>query len=95
MQTNLQFTWDERKAARNVEKHQVGFEEAKTIFDDPTFISFIDDEHSLDEERYITIGFSDLGRLLMVAHAEGEGQIRIISARKATRREEQYYATAD
>lgn len=95
MQTNLQFTWDERKAVRNVEKHQVGFEEAKTIFDDPMFISFIDDEHSLDEERYITIGFSDLGRLLMVAHTEREGQIRIISARKATRREEQYYATAD
>jgi uncharacterized DUF497 family protein len=78
-----------------MEKHQVGFEEAKTIFDDPMFISFIDDEHSLDEERYITIGFSDLGRLLMVAHTERESQIRIISARKATRREEQYYATAD
>jgi hypothetical protein len=43
-----------------MEKHQVGFEEAKTIFDDPMFISFIDDEHSLDEERYITIGFSNL-----------------------------------
>lgn len=95
METNLQFTWDERKAARNMEKHQVDFEEAKTIFDDPTFISFIDDEHSLDEERYITIGFSNLGRLLMVAHTEREGQIRIISARKAIKREEQYYATAD
>jgi uncharacterized DUF497 family protein len=95
LQTNLQFSWDERKAARNMEKHQVGFEEAKTIFDDPMFISFIDDEHSLDEERYITIGFSNLGRLLMVAHTEREGQIRIISARKATKREEQYYATAD
>jgi len=95
LQTSLQFAWDERKAARNMEKHQVGFEEAKTIFDDPMFISFIDDEHSLDEERYITIGFSNLGRLLMVAHAEREGQIRIISARKAIKREEQYYATAD
>ncbi len=95
MQTNLQFTWDGRKAARNMEKHQVSFEEAKTIFDDPMFISFIDDEHSLDEERYITIGFSDLGRLLMVAHTERESQIRIIGARMATRREEQYYATAD
>ncbi len=95
MPSDLQFVWDERKAVRNVEKHQVGFEEATTLFDDPTFISFIDDEHSLDEERYITIGISNLGRLLMVAHTEREGQIRIISARKATKREEQYYAAAD
>ncbi len=95
MQTNLQFEWDEQKAARNKEKHQVDFDEAKTIFDDPLFISFIDDEHSLDEERYITIGFSNRGRLLMVAHTEREGQSRIISARTATKREEQYYATAD
>ena len=71
------------------------FEEAKSIFDDPMFISFIDDEHSLDEERYITMGFSNLGRLLMVAHTEREGQIRIISARKATKPEERYYASAD
>jgi uncharacterized DUF497 family protein len=95
LQANLQFEWDERKAARNMEKHQVDFDEAKTTFDDPMFISFIDDEHSLDEERYITIGFSDRGRLLLVAHTEREGQIRIISARKATKQEEQYYATVD
>lgn len=95
METELQFEWDERKAARNMEKHQVTFDEARTVFDDLMFITFIDDEHSLDEERYMTIGLSNHGRVLIVAHTDREGQARIISARKATKREEQYYAAAD
>ena len=56
MINNLVFEWDGEKAARNVEKHQVSFEEAATVFDDPIYITFLDEEHSLDEERYITLG---------------------------------------
>jgi len=91
----LQFEWDETKAAKNIEKHRVSFDEAATVFDDPMFITFIDEEHSVDEERYITIGLSKQGRLLMVAHTDREGRIRIISARKATKIEEQFYAEAE
>lgn len=93
--TELQFEWDPNKAARNIEKHRVSFDEAATVFDDPMFITVIDEEHSIDEERYITIGLSKYGRLLLVAHTEREERIRIISARKATRKEEQFYAEAE
>lgn len=95
MNNGLHFEWDENKSARNRVKHQVSFEEARSVFEDPMFIMLIDDEHSLDEERFITIGISDQGRVLMVAHADRDGQIRIISARRATKQEEQYYATTD
>jgi uncharacterized DUF497 family protein len=86
------FEWDTDKASRNIEKHRVSFEEAATVFDDPIFITFVDDEHSIDEERYITIGMSKRGRLLMVAHANRDNRTRIISARRATKKEEQFYA---
>jgi hypothetical protein len=89
------FEWDADKASRNVEKHGVSFGEAATVFDDPMFITFIDEEHSMDEERYITMGMSVRGRLLMLAHADRAGRIRIISARRTTKREEEYYAEAD
>ena len=59
------------------------------------FITVIDEEHSVDKERYITVGLSKRGRLLMVAHTDREGRIRIISARKATKKEEQFYAEAE
>ena len=95
MTTELQFEWDPNKAAKNVEKHQVSFEEAATVFDDPMFITFIDEEHSVDEERYITTGLSNRGRLLLVAHTDREGRIRIISARKATKKERRFYAEAE
>ena len=65
------------------------------MFDDPMFITFIDEEHSVDEERFITIGLSKHGRLLMVAHTDYEGKIRIISARTAVKNEEQFYAEAE
>jgi len=91
----LQFEWDETKATKNIEKHRVSFDEAATVFDDPMFITFVDEEHSVDEERYITIGLSKQGRLLMVAHTDREGRIRIISARKATKIEEHFYAEAE
>jgi uncharacterized DUF497 family protein len=91
----LDFEWDADKANRNVEKHRVSFEEAATVFDDPMFITFIDDEHSVDEERHITIGLSRRGRLLMLAHVDRRDVIRILSARRATKKEEQFYAEAD
>jgi uncharacterized DUF497 family protein len=90
--SELGFEWDSDKASKNVEKHNVSFEEAATVFDDPIFITFIHDEHSIDEERYITIGLSSRGRLLMLAHADRKDHIRIISARRATKKEEQFYA---
>jgi uncharacterized DUF497 family protein len=90
----LGFEGDADKANQNIEKHHVSFEEAATVFDDPMFITFIDDEHSIDEERHITIGLSSRGRLLMLAHADRKDGIRIISARRATKKEEQFYAEA-
>lgn len=77
-----------------MQKHQVDFDEASTIFDDPLFITFLDEEHSLNEERYITVGLSNKNRLLMVAHTERIDTIRIISARKVTKNEEKFYQEA-
>ncbi|OAD19518.1 protein containing DUF497 [Candidatus Thiomargarita nelsonii] len=88
----LKFEWNQNKAAKNIGKHRVSFDEAATIFDDPMFLTVVDEEHSVDEERYISIGLSRHGRLLMVAHTDRQGQIRIISARKATKKEEKFYA---
>lgn len=93
--SSAEFDWDPDKAVRNVEKHGIAFEEAATVFDDPLFISFVDDLHSSDEERYITLGKSQRDRLLLVAHAERGTRIRIISARAATRAEERFYAEAE
>ncbi len=87
----LKFEWDSAKARTNLQKHKVSFEEAGTIFDDPLFITFLDREHSIDEERYITIGLSKRRRLLLVAHTDRQEHIRIISARKATRNEQRFY----
>ena len=87
----LKFEWHKKKAAQNLRKHNVSFDEAKTVFDDEMFISVVDEEHSDDEERYITIGMSFLARLLMVAHTDREERIRIISVRKATKHEEDFY----
>ncbi len=89
-----QFKWNPEKAGSNLQKHQVDFEEASTIFDDPQFITFLDEEHSVIEERYITIGLSNKNRLLIVAHTERNDIIRIISARKATKNEEKFYQEA-
>jgi uncharacterized DUF497 family protein len=66
-----------------------------SIFDDPVFITVVDEEHSTDEERYVSIGSSENGRLLMVAHTDRDERIRIISARKATKKEEQFYADSE
>jgi uncharacterized DUF497 family protein len=87
----LTFEWDSRKARSNLAKHGVGFEEASTIFGDPLSLTIPDPEHSLHEERYITMGRAFTGKLLVVAHTERGDNIRIISARPASRRERKVY----
>jgi hypothetical protein len=87
--------WDPVKAEINLKKHRVSFEEASTVFDDPLFITFLDVEHSDDEERYITLGLSQRNRLLLIAHTDREETIRIISARKATKNERRFYEEAE
>ncbi len=91
----MHFEWDPRKAASNLSKHSISFDEAVTVFNDPMFITVMDDEHSEDEERYITVGLSNASLLLMVAHTDRNGLIRIISARRATKKEEDFYAQAE
>ena len=87
----LTFEWDSRKARSNLAKHGVGFQEASTIFGDPLSLTIPDPEHSLSEERYITVGRAFSGKLLVVAHTERGDNIRIISARRASRRERKFY----
>ena len=87
----MEFEWDAAKAASNRQKHGVSFEEAMTVFADPNASTFFDRAHSGAEERYITIGISDKGRLLVVSHTERNGKTRIISARKATKAEARNY----
>ena len=83
----LTFTWDKKKAASNLRKHDVAFEEAATAFGDTLSLTIFDPDHSIDEDRFILLGASNRGRLLVVAHTEQSDTIRIISARLATRGE--------
>ena len=89
----IAFEWDESKAVANFKKHQVSFEEAKTVFFDEFGIQFFDEGHSSDEERFLMLGMGLGAKLLIVCHCERQrGEvIRIISARKATRRESAFY----
>ncbi|MFN0166238.1 MAG: BrnT family toxin [Bryobacteraceae bacterium] len=87
----MDFTWNPAKAASNIRKHGVGFREASTVLDDPLSITFPDSEHSGTEQRFLTLGSSAHSRLLVVAHTEEGSTIRIISARKSTRRERNFY----
>jgi uncharacterized protein len=88
---SLQFEWDAQKAELNYRKHRVSFDEAKTVFNDPYSITTIDSEHSEDEDRFIDIGISAQGRLLVVVYTERNESIRIISSRNAIKREIQIY----
>jgi uncharacterized DUF497 family protein len=86
------FEWDARKAAGNRRKHGISFEDAVTAFADPLAVTVIDPDHSsAAERRYILVGRSERGRLLVVSHAERGTAIRVISARPATRRERAQY----
>lgn len=87
----MHFEWDEKKAVRNLSVHGVPFDEAKTAFDDPLFLIAVDPEHSIDERRYVIMGESNVGRLLVIAYTERAQTIRLISARLATRKERQSY----
>jgi uncharacterized DUF497 family protein len=89
----MDFAWDPVKATANVQKHQVSFEEARSVFSDPLAITFEDDEHSELEERELIIGYSDRNRLLLVCFTERKDGIRLISARPVTRLERQDYET--
>lgn len=89
----IKFSWDQAKARSNLKKHGVSFEEVQSVFYDEFAVQFYDDE-SADEDRFILLGMSNRSRVLVVVHCErgdnGE-ELRIISARKATKREHQYY----
>ena len=87
----VEFEWDEDKAVSNELKHNVSFEEAKTVFINPLAVIFDDEEHSNDEAREIIIGHSQKNRLLLVSFTERPNAIRIVSARKATRNERKDY----
>ena len=85
------FTWDVRKNAANVRKHGIDFREAATVFSDPLSTTFPDDDHSEIEQRFLTLGTSVTGTLLVIAHTEEGDTIRIISARPAMPRERKFY----
>ena len=87
----MQFDWDKNKAERNLSKHEVSFEEAQTVFDDPLYVDFYDPEHSEDEDRYLLVGQSNRGRLLIISYTERGNLIRLISAREVTKTERETY----
>ncbi|OGA32055.1 MAG: hypothetical protein A3G80_15410 [Betaproteobacteria bacterium RIFCSPLOWO2_12_FULL_62_13b] len=87
----MNFEWDPKKAAINLRKHGVSFEEAASVFLDPMAVSGSDPDHSFGEFRYLTFGHSRLARLLAVHHTHQPGIIRIFSARRVTRSERKLY----
>ena len=91
----MDFEWDKRKATNNIRKHGVSFEEAKSVFLDDYALLIDDPDHSIEEERFIILGLSLQAKLLVVCHCyrDNENIIRIISARKATKRESEHYRT--
>lgn len=91
----IEIVWSDKKNLQNIRKHQIDFDEAQTIFDDPLQMNVNDPDHSFDERRFITFGFSNKNRLLIIAHTFRDGKIRIITARKPTRRERLVYEEGD
>lgn len=88
----VKFEWDQRKALSNEEKHGISFSEATTVFGDPMELTIADPDHSMGEFRFLSIGRSSLGNLLVVSYTEREeNHIRIISARRATKHEQKHY----
>ena len=90
----INFEWNASKASANLKKHRVSFEEAKSIFYDELSVQFFDDAHSKEEDRFLMLGMSSNTHLLIVCHCErNDGDtIRIISARRATKRESAFYS---
>ncbi len=91
----ISFLWDTTKADKNLKKHKIAFEEAKTVFNDPNARMIFDIEHSIDEDRFILLGISSGLNLLVVCHCYKEKGmiIRIISARKANKQEQKQYGS--
>lgn len=87
----MKFEWDPEKARSNLRKHKVSFVEAATALKDPMAATGRDPDHSMEEERFITFGVSERGRLLVVAHTEKDDTLRIISARVASKKERKIY----
>jgi len=88
---SLSFEWDAQKASANERKHGVSFEEAATAFGDPLSVTIPDPDHSEDEDRFILLGSTYRGRMVVVVHTDRGDSIRIISARRATRTERRQY----
>ncbi len=87
----MKFEWHNMKAAANKRKHGISFDEAATVFADTLAFVFPDQDHSEDETRFLIIGMSETGRILVVSHTDREDRIRIISAREAIRKERIFY----
>ncbi len=87
----MQFEWNADKANSNLKKHGVSFNEASTVFNDALSVTFPDPNHSYDGGRYVIIGLSIAGRILVVPHTDRADRVRIISAREATRNERRFY----
>jgi uncharacterized DUF497 family protein len=92
--SNVKFEWDPAKNEANRAKHGIGFEEAATVFGDRSALSWEDTAHSIEEFRTLTLGYTDRGRLTIVAHTERGERIRIITARLASRPERDLYESA-
>jgi uncharacterized DUF497 family protein len=91
----MEFDWDPHKANANYRKHGISFAEAGTVFGDDFATTVPDPDHSLDEERFITIGWSNRRRLLIVSHTDRGNRVRIISARELTKSERKDYEEAN
>ena len=87
----MDFEWDPEKAARNLAKHGVSFQDAATVFGNPLSTTYFDPDHSEGEQRFLSLGMSGRGRLLVVAYTERAGRTRIISAREASAQERKNY----
>ena len=87
----MEFEWDADKAARNLAKHGVLFQEAATVFGDPLAITYHDPDHSEDEDRFLTFGQSSASRVLVVSHTDPGDRTRVISARRVTPQERKAY----
>jgi len=87
----MEFEWDARKAESNLKKHGVSFQEAASVLGDSMSMTYPDPDHSDHEDRFITVGVSRSGRVLMVAHTDRGEKVRIISSRKTTSQERRIY----
>ena len=87
----MPYDWDPEKAIANLEKHGVSFEEALTVFGDPLATTVLDHGHSIDEERWLTMGLSSRQRIVMVWHTNRGDSVRLIGARPATPQEKRIY----